>query len=72
MALGLDEVRIQRWSKVSKDGYPIPSECPFCRSKKTTLATYPGDPRKYVECEGCFQVIFEYPGGKEGRQFIRT
>lgn len=69
MALGLDEVNIRRWGKLSKEGLPIPVRCPICRSKKTSISTYKGDRRRYVECEGCFNIIFEYP--ENWQSFVR-
>jgi len=51
---------IARWGKLSKEGLPIPCRCPYCQSRKTVLAAYKGG-SKTVECEGCYQVILEYP-----------
>ena len=51
---------ISKWGKRSVEGLPIPSRCPHCGSRKTRLATYKGG-SKTVECEGCYQIILEYP-----------
>ncbi len=49
-------LRPTRWRKVSKEGIKIPVRCPECKSKKTVLSTY-SNGEKFIECEGCNQVI---------------
>ena len=54
--MSMINLRPDRWGKVSKEGYFIPVRCPECRSRKTVLAKY-ANGEKYIECEGCNQVI---------------
>jgi len=52
--MSMQNIRPNRWAKVSEEGIKIPLRCPDCKSTKTVLATY-----AFVECEGCYQVIKE-------------
>ena len=66
--MALEIFNLFRWKKLSKEGLPIPCRCPICNSRKTVLTTY-ADGSKAVECEGCNNVLHEYP--RRWRQFVR-
>ena len=54
--------------KTTEDGVKFPAHCPYCKSTKTVVVRYRGDPDRYAECEGCYTVI----GRIKGKRYFKS